>query len=57
VFLYTYRHSYAQRHANAGTPVDVLRELMGHRSIATTQGYYSNARELHQTGEFSQVAC
>jgi integrase len=41
VFLYVYRHSYAQRHADAGTPVDVLRELMGHRSIATTQGYYS----------------
>jgi hypothetical protein len=32
---------YAQRHADAGTPVDVLRELMGHRSTATTQGYYS----------------
>lgn len=41
VFLYAYRHSYAQRHADAGTPVDVLRELMGHRSVATTQGYYS----------------
>ena len=41
VFLYAYRHSYAQRHADAGTPVDVLRELMGHRSTATTQGYYS----------------
>jgi integrase len=41
VFLYAYRHSYAQRHADAGTPVDVLKELMGHRSIATTQGYYS----------------
>jgi len=41
VFLYAYRHSYAQRHADAGTPVDVLQQLMGHRSIATTQGYYS----------------
>ncbi|MBE1465665.1 tyrosine-type recombinase/integrase [Kibdelosporangium phytohabitans] len=41
VFLYAYRHSYAQRHADAGTPVDVLRELMGHRSLVTTQGYYS----------------
>ncbi|MDT2009857.1 site-specific integrase [Rhodococcus opacus] len=41
VFLYAYRHSFAQRHADAGTPVDVLRELMGHRSIAVTQGYYS----------------
>src|SRR5262249_42454367 len=26
--IYTYRHSYAQRHADAGVPVDVLRELM-----------------------------
>ena len=40
VFLYAYRHSFAQRHADAGTPVDVLRDLMGHRSMSTTQGYY-----------------
>jgi integrase len=57
VFLYAYRHSYAQRHADAGTPVDVLRELMGHRSMTTTQGYYKNSRELRQTGEEPQVAC
>lgn len=37
---YCYRHSYAQRHADAGTLPDVLRELMGHRSLQTTQGYY-----------------
>ncbi|MFE9331310.1 hypothetical protein [Streptomyces sp. NPDC006925] len=30
---YSYRHSYAQRHADAGTLPDVLRELMGHRSL------------------------
>src|SRR6202011_3647663 len=35
-----YRHSYAQRHADAGVPVDVLRELMDHRSVQTTMGYY-----------------
>jgi hypothetical protein len=40
VFLYAYRHSFAQRHADAGTPVDVLKDLMGHRSMSTTQGYY-----------------
>jgi integrase len=40
-FLYAYRHSFAQRHADAGTPVDVLKDLMGHRSMSTTQGYYS----------------
>jgi integrase len=41
VVLYAYRHSFAQRHADAGTPVDVLKDLMGHRSMSTTQLYYS----------------
>jgi integrase len=40
VVPYAFRHSYAQRHADNGTPVDVLRELMGHRSMTTTQGYF-----------------
>lgn len=40
VTLYAYRHSYAQRHADAGTPPDVLRDLLGHTDIKTTQGYY-----------------
>jgi integrase len=40
VVPYAYRHSYAQRHADSGVPVDVLRELMGHRSLKTTQTYY-----------------
>ena len=38
--LYAYRHSYAQRHADNGTPPDVLRDLMGHVSMQTTMGYY-----------------
>ncbi|MFE3758870.1 tyrosine-type recombinase/integrase [Nocardia tengchongensis] len=38
---YGLRHSYAQRHADNGTPVDVLRELMDHRSIDTTMGYFT----------------
>lgn len=37
---YAFRHSFAQRHADAGTPVDVLKELMGHTAITSTQGYY-----------------
>jgi hypothetical protein len=37
---YALRHSYAQRHADAGVPVDVLRELMDHVAVATTMGYY-----------------
>ncbi|WP_433258595.1 hypothetical protein ACQPYK_24025 [Streptosporangium sp. CA-135522] len=56
VFLYAYRHSFAQRHADAGTSVDVLKDLMGYRSMNTTQGYY-NSQELHQMGEKMQVAC
>jgi integrase len=40
MFPYALRHSYAQRHADAGVPVDVLRELMDHVSIQTTMGYY-----------------
>lgn len=40
IVLYAYRHAYAQRHADAGVPVDVLCELMDHRKITTTQGYY-----------------
>lgn len=37
---YAFRHSYAQRHADAGVPIDVLRDLMDHRQISTTQTYY-----------------
>jgi integrase len=40
IVLYAYRHSYAQRHADAGVPVEVLRELMSHRKLETTGGYY-----------------
>ncbi|MEV6849374.1 site-specific integrase [Actinoplanes sp. NPDC051411] len=40
IFPYAYRHTYAQRHADQGTPVDVLCQLMGHRSMEATQTYY-----------------
>ena len=40
IIPYALRHSYAQRHADAGVPIDVLRELMDHAAIATTMGYY-----------------
>lgn len=41
IYPYAFRHSFAQRHADAGTPTDVLRELMDHRSIETTAKYYT----------------
>ncbi len=46
IVLYAYRHSYAQRHADAGVPVEVLRELMSHRKLETKGGYY----RVGQTG-------
>ncbi|MEU1458438.1 tyrosine-type recombinase/integrase [Streptomyces avermitilis] len=55
IYPYAYRHTYAQRHADAGVPQDVLQSLMDHREASTTQRYY-NPRELHQAGEKSQVA-
>ncbi|MEU9546845.1 hypothetical protein [Streptomyces mirabilis] len=41
ICAYAFRHSYAQRHADAGTPLDVLCELMDHKSVCTTQRYYT----------------
>ena len=41
VIPYAYRHTYAQRHADAGVPVDVLAALMDHLSLDTTRGYYT----------------
>ena len=37
---YAYRHTYAQRHADAGVPIDVLAELLDHRNLDQTRGYY-----------------
>lgn len=37
---YAYRHSYAQRHADAGIAIDVLAELLDHRSYTVTRRYY-----------------
>ena len=40
IIPYALRHCYAQRHADGGVPVDVLKELMDHAAVATTMGYY-----------------
>ncbi|MFE4496436.1 tyrosine-type recombinase/integrase [Streptomyces niveus] len=40
IFPYAYRHTYAQRHADARVEPDVLRVLMDHRQLSTTQRYY-----------------
>ncbi|MDT5028566.1 MAG: hypothetical protein QOE61_4992 [Micromonosporaceae bacterium] len=40
VVVYAYRHSYAQRHAYAGVPIDVLRQLMDHSKLDSTKMDY-----------------
>ena len=40
IIPYAFRHTFAQRHADAGTPVDTLKELLGHDTVRTTLGYY-----------------
>ena len=40
IHTHAFRHTYAQRHADAGTQIDILASLMDHKSIATTMGYY-----------------
>ncbi|MGH2928207.1 MAG: tyrosine-type recombinase/integrase, partial [Solirubrobacteraceae bacterium] len=40
VIPYAFRHSFAQRHADNSTPIDVLATMMGHHTIDTTRGYY-----------------
>ena len=40
VTLYTLRHTYGTRAQQAGVPIDVLADLMGHEKIETTRKYY-----------------
>ena len=40
IVLYAYRHTYAQRHADAGVPIDVLAQLLDHRNLNITRAYY-----------------
>jgi integrase len=54
---YSYRHSYAQRHADAGVPPDVLRDLMAHRSMRTTQIYYRITGQRMRAAVEKVAAC
>jgi hypothetical protein len=40
VYPYALRHTWAQDHTDAGTPLEVLQDLLGHAKPVTTQGYY-----------------
>lgn len=40
IIPYAYRHTYAQRHADSGVAIDVLSELLDHRTLEVTRRYY-----------------
>jgi len=42
--------------SESGVAVEEIAHLAGHASSRTTETIYRNPRELHQTGEKSQVA-
>jgi site-specific recombinase XerD len=50
-----FRRVFATETVNSGLPIHIAAKLLGHLDLNTTQGYV-NPRELHQTGEFLQVA-
>ena len=45
VHLHQLRHTYCTQHAAAGTPAFVLKEMMGHNQLSTTEKYYHDDRE------------
>ncbi len=49
------RHFCASSLYRSGVDLKAIQELLGHEWLSTTTGYI-NPRELHQTGEFLQVA-
>jgi site-specific recombinase XerD len=50
------RHATATQLLRRGAPLREIGQLLRHRRAATT-AIYANPRELHQAGEFLQVAC
>ena len=46
--IHTFRKSFGQNHANAGTPLHVLQQLMGHSSITTTREFYLQAADANE---------
>ena len=46
---YAWRHSYAQRHADAGVPIDVLATLLDHRDWGATRRYYRIGEDRRRT--------
>jgi integrase/recombinase XerD len=45
IFPHVFRHSMATHCINAGMPIHILQELMGHTTVATTQIYAKTSKE------------
>ncbi len=46
--LHTFRKSFAQNHANAGTPPRTLAKLMGHSDVAITMQFYNCVTDANE---------
>ncbi|WP_329356516.1 tyrosine-type recombinase/integrase [Streptomyces anulatus] len=66
IFPYAFRHTFCQRHADAGVPQHVLQELMDHDDPKTTGAYYKVSYKMkreamdvvrqHTTDRFGNAA-
>jgi integrase len=50
------RHSFVSLMSDKGVPIETIADLVGHAGTRVTEKVYRNPRELHQMGEFLQVA-
>lgn len=57
VYPYALRHTWAQDHADAGTTLEVLQDLMGHTQATTTQVYFrlTHVRRREAVTRLSQL--
>lgn len=55
VACHSLRHTYATRLANAGLPSITLKDLMGHASFDTTQGYFRIKKQKLATDYFAAM--
>ena len=58
VNVHTFHKSFGQNHADKGTPLHVLQQLMGHSSITTTRAFYlrvSQGSEREAVARYEQL--
>jgi len=58
ITVHTFRKSFGQNHAENGTPMHVLQQLMGHANITTTRAFYiqmGDASEQEAVARYEQL--